>query len=413
MNFWQLLAMATFWAMGVSLAGDAVGAQHAAKIRIGGEMRAQYATGWASDYDRPAKGGAANYPAAGAGWAITRAELNFTLDLSADTSAFAGLRWEGRGATGWANIVDNVYWEWRRPGGIDGTLRVGLADVPFGLFGNADAGGYRYGGRRATLISRPLFANVNKTYAGGMQNFFGVTGAGNRYGDANIGIYFDKKWDEWLWRGGVMASNIKELDGARTTADNDAGVTKSNELRNYGLDHVTALIYQPRSSGWHLETSYLGQFDADKGAGHRDFARRQFGGIDGAGDGAYTASWSLAATYQATPRWKLFGETVLTWQPAFIEGFNYGATLGADYRLTERLTLGAAFEVMNTDYARRDWMPLNGAEWYRANVGGKYEFGNGIYAKWQYYRDWVRETGGYDDRWKNADVFIFETGFRF
>ncbi|MDR0867583.1 MAG: hypothetical protein LBP75_03785 [Planctomycetota bacterium] len=400
-----------------------------ATLRLGGDFRAQYATGWANDVHNAAGEGGGNKKSQGTGWAISTAHLTFDVDLAADTRAYVSLSVNGDGTTGVGNLVDNAYFEWRNVGGAEGfALKVGLQYIPFGMYGNDDFGGYQFGEEQAALISTPLYFTWGKNFAGGFRNApvgvgdFGFLGSSAApMGNANLGLFTQHNWnDEVMLKAGIMASPINGLSGKHTTFGNDAGVNNHNEYRSLGFtDHVVALLYNP---GWleglHLEASYVGQLDDGYGEfwtdanGNISHQQPQGGGVKSAGNSGYTPSVDIAAVYKVNDKLKFVAEGVVTWNAYYGEGTEWGAAVGADYRLTDKLTLAARLDTLNGSYDD-GLVPMKSLTWYRANFGGKYDFGNSIYVKAQYYHDWLCASGYDDGNWKDADGIILETGYSF
>ena len=69
------------------------------------------------------------------------------------------------------------------------------------------------------------------------------------------------------------------------------------------------------------------------------------------GDHAYKPAFDLGVNYKFNDQWRVYAEGVLAWNPGWGDGFNFSLTTGVDYRVTEKLMLGAGFEFFHANYA--------------------------------------------------------------
>lgn len=414
-----------------------------ATIRIGGDFRVGYGIGWASGYRRQARDtvelNTGNFKSQQAGWAVNRAQLFFDIDLSCDTSAHIDLRLNGDGAFGGGglalggNILNQAYWSWKNVGGSGFGLKVGLMDVPFGMWANTDMGGYAFDSVDRALITKPFTMSAldQSSLIGGVPGipgapilFFDNGGVSNEL--TNLGIFSSYNWDDQVvLKAGIMAGGNSI---GRTTQNNDMGLTYNNEQRNIGfVDHVITLGYNPCFiEGLHLEASYMGRFDEGRNEliGNNPFFAAPGTNPDDRGDTTYQPSFNFGVSYQAMNALKLYAEYVATVNPYYNNGYASALTLGFDYNVTEKITLGAGFDwyrlrltgnqiyytgaVLNPAIAGDASMNV-----YRFNVGGKYNFGNGLYFQAQYYHEMMKTVGIGNQNMKDADVILFQTGYTF
>ncbi|MBP5234001.1 MAG: hypothetical protein J6333_11415, partial [Planctomycetes bacterium] len=256
-----------------------------ATIRIGGDVRIQYGFGWTGGWDRDGyvaydepnhDDRNTNFRSSFGGWDVARAELDFAIDLSCDTRGFVALRFDERGAYG-RGILDKAYWQWNDIGGSALSLSVGLMDMPFGMWANADMGGYDFDGVDRPLIADPFVRTVNPSLIVptkvdedlGRPLGFGDTNRCFPYEDwngvnvTNLGVVGAYRWDDqFIVKAGIMASEW-ELPGQGF----DRRLTSANANRNVGvIDHVIAVGWNPCwLEGLHLEASYMGRFDEGRG----------------------------------------------------------------------------------------------------------------------------------------------------
>lgn len=421
-----------------------------ASIRIGGDFRVQYGVGWSNGYgraDNNGNGDIANFRSTSAGWAISRAQLQFDIDLSCDTSAVVDLRLNGDGAFGGfvgegGNILNQAYWRWNNVGGSGFGIKVGLMDIPFGMWANTENGGYAWDSIDRPLITKPLVMNARQADAGNsVGGFYGRDNVfipfppfamdinpiilnGNPTELTNFGIFTSYNWDDQLvLQAGLMAASDLTSRIGNTTAANDPGLTYNNEQRNIGfVDHVITASYNPCwLEGLHLEAGYMGQFDDGRfnpWQTTNPYNNTVFTPQTTIGDHIYRPSFDVGVVYKFNDAFKAFAEAVVTWNPYYSDGFSYAFSAGADFALSEKLLLGAAFEMYHLS-CTNDWLgalPTIAAihsNLYRVSVGAKYNFGNGVYFQAQYYHDLLYTSGIGDQNTKNADVLLFQTGYTF
>lgn len=406
-----------------------------ANIRIGGDVRIRYGIGSSNGYERAdnnGNGNTANFRSTSSGWALERFALNFDIELSPDTSAVVGLRLDGFGYM-WpdgAGILDQAYWQWDNVGGTKLSLKVGLTDAPLGMWLNTDMGGYDWGGVDRALISDPFVeagASISVTdTAGGfyganvedcLAHDFAAHGAPGIYGTYKVN-------DELTLKAGVL-SRYTGGNVSRTIAGNDLGLTPNNEIRNIGLiDHVFAIGYNPASmEGLHLEASYLGQFDMGSNSAVKitdPYGVNTYDDPDDAhGEATYLPTFDFGVVY-VKDKWTIAAEIIARWNPHFVTGFDFAFSAAVDYRLTEKLMLGVGFDWLHSQHTGEryelvtlDPMSAINANIYRMSVGGKYDFGNGIYLQAQYYHQMMQVSGFGDQNLKDADVILLQTGYRF
>ncbi len=405
-----------------------------ATIRIGGDVRIQYGIGWANGfgrqaytaYDEPgfAAGGPTSVKSTIAGWDVARAELDFDIDLSCDTKGFISLRFDERGSYGRTQILDNAWWQWSNIGGSGFGLKVGLLDVPFGMWANTDMGGYDFDGVDRPLITDPFVRNVQSPIYAATRDNRAITWTydANMHNVTNLGFVASYSWDDQLViKAGLMASEW-ELPNQGF----DSRLTYANDNRNIGfVDHFITVGWNPCwLEGLHLELGYMGRFDEGRGV-DLDAAEGNPYAFDftqaKSGDHAYKPAFDLGVNYKINDCWRVYGEGQLAWNPAWGDGFLFALTTGVDYRVTEKLMLGVGFEFFHGNYAaeyywndRPGWG--NGAlneDIYRLTLGAKYDFGNGLYFQAQYYHDIMYMSGIGDQDTKDADMILLQTGYQF
>ena len=414
-----------------------------ATIRIGGDVRIQYGIGWANGFARQhyvawdeggvADGDSTSVKSTIAGWDVARAELDFDIDLSCDTKGFIALRFDERGSYGNTGILDKAYWQWSNIGGSGFGLSVGLMDIPFGMWANTDMGGYDFDGVDRPLITDPFVRNALAPI-----DIYGLGAIAPLFdrdliNQTNLGIIGSYSFDDQLViKAGLMASSW-ELDNPGF----DSRLTYANANRNIGfIDHFITLGWNPCwLEGLHVEFGYMGRFDDGRGVDLFVFEGNPYA-FDytqaNSGDHAYKPAFDLGVNYKINDQWRVYAEGVLAWNPGWGDGFNFALTTGVDYRLTEKLMLGAGFEFFHANYAAEyynngfdavnnninDRRPLwgNGAlneNLYRLTLGAKYDFGNGLYLQAQYYHDMYYAAGVGDQGLKDADAILLQTGFQF
>ena len=414
-----------------------------ATLRIGGDVRIQYALGTANGYGRAdytawdEQPNIAPYTPTGersvvAGWEVARAQLDFDVDLSCDTKGFISLRFDENGSYNFTHILDQAYWQWNNVGGSGFGLKIGLMDIPFGMWANTDMGGYDFDGVDRPLITDPFVRSVNSP-------IFTLTGQGlngqlfsvqdpDMLNVTNLGLLASYSWDDQvILKAGIMASGFDNNHG-NLLRDN---LTYANEIRNIGfIDHVITVGYNPCwLEGLHVEASYMGRFDEGRAQISQwndgapvwgvfndpyafDYTQNQCGDTD------YKPSFDIGVSYKVNDQLRAYAEGVFAWSPFYADGYSYAMTVGADYRLTEKLMLGFGFDFCHTsftgDFVNQQGMD-NGvhANLYRISVGGKYDFGNGLYFQAQYFHDIAYYAGVGDQDTKAADMILLQTGFQF
>ncbi|GHV20398.1 hypothetical protein AGMMS49959_07640 [Planctomycetales bacterium] len=440
----EMAAVKADYAQSQALRGQAGGepeglrsANGNATIRIGGDFRVRYTTGWASRNRNNTAPDSNWVRTQGAGWAIEKAALDFAIDLSCDTSAHIVLRTEGGGGVGNGKILDNAYWEWRNVGGVPLTLTVGLTGTPFGMNNNSDVGGYDWGSTDRALISDAFTkASDNDKAAGDLNTLF----KGTNTDLTTIGVFakYALIEDQLFVKGGVFADDSwyshhdKNNTFENNTFGNNAGFNQRNEIRNIGfINHAISLAYNPCFiEGLHLEAGYQGTFDNAYPLGLGN------DGNDIAGRNSYSPSFDLAAAYKVNDKLTLAAEGVVTWNPGTplddiaplydgiqpVNGgyrdnsYAYSLSFTGDYSVTEKLKLGLGFDVAN---AKLYGAGANGdlfSQLYRASAGARYAFGNGLYVQAQYYHEWAPYTvtgNGGNEYTRNADVILLRTGYTF
>ncbi|MDR0867758.1 MAG: hypothetical protein LBP75_04685 [Planctomycetota bacterium] len=437
----EMAAVKADYAQSQALRGQAGGepeglrsANGNATIRIGGDFRVRYTTGW---YSRNRTPSSDSYwvRSQGAGWGIEKAALDFQIDLSCDTSAHIVLRTEGGGGVGPGAILDNAYWQWKNVGGVPLTLTVGLAGTPFGMNNNTDVGGYDWGGTNRSLITDAFAKYSDEKIAGGLPSF-----KGTNTDLTTIGVFakYALIEDQLFIKGGIFADDAwTNKHGLHKTGTTDWGVNDRNEIRNVGIiNHVVTLAYNPCFiEGLHLEAGYQGTFD------NAYYGKYVDGKLNPAGNEAqrnsYSPSFDLAASYKVNDKLILAAEGVVTWNPATTDynsatgeftntaggytdkSYTYSISFTGDYNITEKLMIGAGFDIANAKlysvnrFGGGDLF----TQQYRASVGARYAFGNGLYLQAQYYHEWAPWTvaGGThgDDYTRQADVILLQTGYTF
>ncbi|MBP5231799.1 MAG: hypothetical protein J6333_00155, partial [Planctomycetes bacterium] len=268
-------------------------------------------------------------------------------------------------------------------------------------------------------LGRPLgFGDTNRCFPYEDWNGVNVT---------NLGVVGAYHWDDqFIVKAGIMASEW-ELPGQGF----DSRLTYANATRNVGVsDHVIAGGWNPCwLEGLHLEASYMGRFDEGRGVNlpiegnpyANDYTQVR------SGDHSYRPSFDLGFNYRVNDCWRVYGEGLMVVNPFWGDGSNFALTLGVDYRVTDKLSLGFGFDYFHARYGAEYYFNAthdddddgcwgSGALYenvYRFGLGAKYDFSRGIYLQAQYYHAIGYVSGIDDQRAHDADVFLFQTGYKF
>ena len=331
-----------------------------ATLRIGGDVRIQYGIGTASGYGRQHyvawdEGGVADRVTTGersvvAGWEVARAQLDFDVDLSCDTKGFISLRFDENGSYPSTGILDQAYWQWNNVGGSGFGLKIGLMDIPFGMWANTDMGGYDFDGVDRPLITNPFVRSVSSpifTLTGQNGHLFAVQDP-DMLNVTNLGLLASYSWDDQIvLKAGIMSSAIDSNHG-NFPLDN---LTYANEIRNIGfIDHIVTVGYNPCwLEGLHVEASYMGRFDE----GRAQVSRRDANGFPGlgvfnnpydfnytqnqCGDTDYKPSFDIGVVYKVNDQLRAYAEGVFSWSPYYADGYSYAMT--PDRKADARLRL--------------------------------------------------------------------------
>lgn len=431
-----------------------------ATIRIGGEVRIRYETGWANGYNRRAQDGVdnmGNFKSQYAGWAIQRAELVFNIDLSKDTSAKIGLRLEGgsngnfnnASAGGAGNVggglLNEAWWKWKNIGGVDGLqLMAGYMYMPFGMANNSrdlDVGGYSWSETANGIITKPFVMrsafNVFDLRTAPNGGFvpridgrpFDNGAVDEDFATAGIVGAYQMLDKQLAIKAGIFAGQANYVGNVAATQS--GGVNADNTIRNMGIiNHVFSIAYNPCwVEGLHLEASYMGMFD--NGAGVTRTAAQQIdpygADVNYGGRTTYRPSFDFAVYYK-TGNWKFMIENLTTIYSGYLNGsFANALTAGVDYNITKKLMISGEVDWMHFNQDANNWnytAVAGGAnanafgrgyyyDIYRATMGLNYDFGNGLVFQLQYLHDFMHSTYTGDSAWKDNDTILFQSSYKF
>lgn len=364
-----------------------------ATVRIGGEVKVRYALGFESGYNVNDGSELTRY--ATGEWAVRTAKLTFDIDLTPDTAGHISLDLE-KNTAGPGGVLNEVWYQWSNIGGSGLALKVGRQTLDFGMY-NGDCNPWD-----RVMVWDPAVKDVLQPGAfdradGGLFATTDIT---------TLGVSAAYRWSDFKLSLGVY-------DGVR-------GVTTDATLRNFGLsNHYATLYYDPCwLEGLHLQAGYGGAFDVGQGStSYGQWRSSTDADIATRRGAAYTSSFDFGVYYQQE-RWAVYGETIFV-----VNQLNYrGATenvfsVGADYNLTEKLRVGAAFDYGAMSSPNHAQLLDNGTHQLgmRASLGANYDFGNGLYIRAQYSHYWYKTWGSddYSSKCRDNDQIAFQTGFVF
>lgn len=365
-----------------------------ATVRIGGEVKIRYALGFESGYNENDGNDLTRY--ATGEWAVRTAKLTFDIDLTPDTAGHISLDLE-KDTAGPGGVLNEVWYQWSNIGGSGLALKVGRQTLDFGMY-NGDCNPWE-----RVMVWDPAVKNVAQPGSYGRGN------AGNLFASTDVttlGATASYRWSEFKLSLGVF--------------DGERGVTTDGSLRNFGLsNHYATLYYDPCwLEGLHLQAGYSGAFDVGQGSTDygiwRDTTNADTATRRGSG---YNASFDFGAYYRQE-RWAVYGETIFAVNQLYYRGATQVVfSVGADYNLTEKLRLGAAFDYGAMSSPNYAVQLDNGTRQLgmRASLGTNYDFGNGLYIRAQYSHYWAKTWGSddYTSKCRDNDQIAFQTGFVF
>ncbi len=377
-----------------------------ATVRIGGKIAVRYYAEFQSNEHSDAKGSGSSGGEYGnnTGWKMDTASVTFDFQINEDLSAFIDVR---------PNSFDKAYFQWNNIGGTGLGAQVGWIGIPCGMY---DAGWSPTGD---VLIYNPatktnLFNTEVSTLAG-ISTDDDLTSMG-------VKLYYDL--DQFK----VTATLYNNAYAADALTGLNTDLSASGVSRNYGINHSIMLEYNPAFlEGLHFSFTYVGDVDFGQGeswASSKVDEKDPTTGVDNdSGRGtAYSPTFDLGVAYVADKfaAWVTADYTV---NPSYYaQSWGWDLSAGGNYNITERFAVGAAFDMTQAgssnaqakDGASADYVNV----WaYRASVGAKYTFCNGVWMKANYAHTWYGYDQGDDSankEWtRGVDAFVFETGVAF
>lgn len=389
-----------------------------ATVKIGGALRLLYKIGGYNYYEA---GSTSNERRAEGSWDLYKTEVNFTVDFTPDTMGYIALR-PDRGNAAVGSLLDEAYWKWSNIGGTGFGLTAGLHTLEYGMYNTAIDPWDR------VMIYESFAEDFSLIYGGASAGNSNLSGLSSHDQDlTKIGATATYDWDQIRIAAGIFG------EGSDASGEGDLGVTGSNDMRNFGLqNHYVNMTYDPCwMEGLSFSIGYLGRFDQGQGVPFATETKGEWLTTNAAnmnrsayaqerGTG-YTPNFDVGVAYIADC-WAVYSELNLGANANFYDSsLAWGYSLGGDYSITEKLSVGASMDIgyvsLGSDYARVNptW-GNNVYSWsYRGSLGAKYDFGNGLYIKGQYFHQGIRTYGTPqgDSSWKDCDMFTIETGYKF
>ncbi len=378
-----------------------------ATVRIGGKIAVRYYAEFQSNESNDSQNGAAlNGGEYGVknGWVMDTASVTFDFQINEDLSAFIDVR---------PSSFDKAYFQWKNIGGTGLGTQVGWIGIPCGMY---DAGWSPAGN---VLVYNPatktnLF-NTDVTTLAGVSTDDDLTAMG-------VKLFYDL--DQFK----VTASlyNNSFAQGSIGTLNN--GLSSSGVARNYGINHSIQLEYNPAFlEGLHFSFTYVGQVDFGQGeTWSTPYANGAWSSAlvdaDNGRGSAYSPTFDLGVAYVAD-KFSAWVTADYTLSPSYYsQSWMWNLSAGANYNITERFAVGAAFDMTqagssNAQVKGDSSTPYTDAWAYRASVGAKYTFCNGVWVRGNYAHTWYGYDQGVnsnDNEWtRGVDAFVMETGIAF
>ena len=383
-----------------------------ATVRIGGKVAVRYRAEFSSNENaQGAEAPMGGEYATKTGWEMDTASVTFDFQINEDLSAFIDVR---------PTKFDKAYFQWNNIGGTGLGTQVGWIGVPCGMY---DASWSPNGD---VLMYNPatksnLLTAANTPTAPGISTDDDLTAMG-------VKLYYEL--DQFKITGTVYNNALGNTndDESVTTALASDGVS-----RNYGINHSIMLEYSPAFlEGLHFSFTYVGDVDFGQGESWSDnpawvsgtWTEHPAANTDNdSGRGtAYSPTFDLGVAYVAD-KFAVWATADYTINPGYYaQSWGWNLSVGANYNITERLAVAGAFDMSQygssnaqlKGTAASDYVNAAG---YRAQVGAKYTFCNGVWVKANYAHTWLTYEQGVtstDNEWtRGRDEFVFETGVAF
>ncbi len=375
-----------------------------ATVRIGGKIAVRYYAEFKSNESSDANGAGSGGGQYGnnTGWKMDTASVTFDFQINEDLSAFIDVR---------PNTFDKAYFQWKNIGGTGLGTQVGWIGIPCGMY---DAGWSPAGD---VFVYNP----ATKT------NLF----------DTDVSTLAGVSTDDDLTSMGLKL--FYELDQFKITADIynnsyansaltslDTSLSSTGESRNYGISHSIQLEYNPAFlEGLHFSFTYVGDTDFGQGeswvASTDSSGNNQVDNDSGRGT-SYSPTFDLGVAYVAD-KFAAWVTADYTINPDFYsQSWLWNLSAGANYNITERFAVAAGFDMTQAGSSNAQLKGSDSADYvnvwaYRAMVGAKYSFCNGVWIKANYAHTWYGYDQGdnsADNEWtRGNDAFVFETGVAF
>ncbi len=388
-----------------------------ATVKIGGNFQVRYNVSYENGYQGSSTQ-YANTRYTRTNWDIYKAELNFTIDFTPDTSGYLVLR-PDRGSASVGQLLDQVWWKWNNIGGTGFGTKVGLQKLDLGMYNGSANPWDRVMILDPFVKTAAKFAGQSYTTSGTTSNnsLFGSTGATHASDITAIGVSADYKWDQFKVVAGIYGQRVANDDGM----DNTLGVTTNGTARNIDIEnHFITTYYDPCwLEGLHLQASYFGEFDqgaaATSGTSGTTWFPSDYTASTASNHGStYVPGFDFGVSYKAD-KWAVYGEALVVVNPNYYsDSVQMAYSAGADYSLTEKLKVGGSFDWMSYlwDRTYTNGSPIESYT-LRGALAAKYDFGNGLYVQAQYSHYWVKTWGIADSKCKDADAVTLQTGFKF
>lgn len=371
-----------------------------ASVRVGGSLQIRYYADFDAQYDQNMPGG--EY-ASRLGWTMDTASVTFNAAVNEDLSMFIDIR---------PNTFDKAYFQWNNIGGSGLGTQVGYIGIPGGMYSSST----NMWGR--VFITNPVVKEFSQAFLPNRSS------AANNPGDdiTRMGVKLYYTFNNQLTLTGTVfsPSGLGDTGGLLNGYDssNTATILAPNgDPRNNGFMNTSFnLEYRPEIlDGFLLSATYVGLADLGQGT-YTEAGRR---------GSSYSPQFDLGIAY-LQDKFGIYAETAYTLNPGFYsDTYNLSFSLGADYKLTDRLAIagGAEYGIFgsSSDLYKSTVESSASAPDYphflssavRLRLGIRYDFSNGVWLKGEYSHVISTAQGMSDSSIKDANHFTLETGLIF
>ncbi len=375
-----------------------------ATVRVGGKIAVRYYADFDSNYNhqgQPQPSG--GQYASKLGWTMDTASVTIDTQFNEDLSLFIDIR---------PSSFDKAYFQWNNIGGSGLGTQVGFIGIPAGMYSSStDMWG-------RVFITNPVVKEFSQAF------MVSKGSAANNPTDdiKRMGVKLYYQFFDQLTLTGTIFSpsdlgNPSDLLEGYSATDSRTILAPNGDPRNNGfMSQSISLEYKPAFlEGLLLSATYAGL--ADLGQGTFDSADRR--------GSSFCPKFDLGVAY-LTDKYGVYFETAYNLNPGFYsDTYNLSMSLGADYSLTEKLSLavGAAYGFMasSSDKYKATLEPTGNAPGYphfesstvRLRIGARYNFANGVWVKGEYGHLFSTASGMNDNSIKDGNHFTLETGVVF